>query len=394
MFRFDDVHHLDDLNVEGRKVFVRADLDCPVDASGAILDDGKLHAALPTLAWLLQQKARIVVGAHIGALSPAPSAPSVEIEPCGAKLAELLEVEVLVPDENLGPVARRLIRELRDGQLVLLQNLATDAREASVDPDFARQLVADFDLCVVDGLCGRAATASLILSPKLCPERAMGLGLRLELAHLHAALSAPAARSVWVVGGSYQSRKAILRRALTTRRTVLPGAELAATLLAASGRDIPPSAPDRAHVAEARDWLERAAAAGCRVVLPTDFSCRVAGEVLERRVGDLQPGDAVLDLGSQTKGAFAGVLSAAASALWLDPLGAAGGALDATMALLRQPPSERGARLVVSGDALPFAAAQTGMRPEVDFVSTSKEGVLALIAGDKVPALEALRIPL
>lgn len=393
MFRFDDVNHLLDLEVSGSRVFVRADLDGPVDATGEALDDSKLVAAIPTLRWLLDNGARVAVGAHLGPLGSEPGErPS--LLGIGGKLAELLDIEVYVPDENQGPIAKKLLSEQRERQLILFENLARDEGERNADEDYARHLIAPFDLYVLDGSFGASPSASLSVAPKLCERRAMGLRLRLELENLNRSLELQPL--VWSVGGRFSERQKLLRHALGLRPVILTGADLGATLLAASGAKLPSEVIETKLIPEARTFLERARSANVEVLLPSDFVCQNAGRERLRTPAELEPGDVLLEVGATTLERYGQALDRAASILVLDPLGRSRGpALDQLLLRIAELSQQGAARsLVITGDDLRLDALTPEIQANLSAISTSKHGALALLSGERIPALEALRIPL
>lgn len=401
MFQLDEFHQLTDLEVANQRVFVRADLDAAVEADGTVLDDTKIRALVPTLKWLLEHEALVVVGAHLGPLSSPPQR-ALGLADSGAQLAGYLDTELYMPDENLGPVAGKLLREQRAGQIVLLDNLAFDDGERQCSPDYARELIAAHELYVGDGLFGELDTASLSLAPKFCQQRAMGLNLSHELSQLERLLETPRGKAVWCVGGRFSERLPVLNRAIVRGANVVVGASLAPPLLVASGRDLTLDAEDEKHVPEARTWLSRARDAGLTVLLPTDLLCRSNGEHLERNVNELRPGEPLVDWGKNSLEAARALFGHAASVLILDPLGGAVAKerahLRATTSLLETAATlPQGivllvSDLVLSREVLP--ALSDDQRDHLRGISTAKQGVLASLCGKRSPSLEALRVPL
>jgi phosphoglycerate kinase len=269
----------------------------------------------------------------------------------------------------------------------MLENLAWDPGEFADSLDSAARLCAGVDVFITDAF-DPSATSSLARAAKLCPDRAMGLHLEAELVHLGSVLNS--SRAVWCVGDGFAERRDVLRRALELAPTILAGTTLARTLLAASGKDVELDPRESEWLPEARTWLQLARDSGTRVVLPTDFSCGAARAALERNVTRLEPGEPVLDLGSQTLAEFAEVIAKADAVMVLDHMGSGAHAPDATRALVTSAASTSGFSYVVSSADLRVAQ----MTPEpgrLGFISTSKPGVLAVLRGQRVPALEALR---
>jgi phosphoglycerate kinase len=387
MFQFDDIRRLGDLETESKRVFVRADLDCPITSGGEVIEFSKVRAAAPTLRWLLERGVPTVVGAHLGALTKSKRRPS--LEACGAELAGLLNADVLLPDENEGPLARKLVADLKPGQLVLLENLARDPGEAETSLDAARRLSEGFDVYVGDALPGTLSSSSLSLVPKLCAERVMGLRVESELTALHATLHG-AGRSTWCVGGRFAQRHEVLRRALPYAHCIIVGAELSRPMLAARGHDVALDATETELVPRARTWLEQARDLGVEVILPSDLVAGNRSTPLTRSATRVPAGEAVLDLGQASVTRASAVLQQSARVLFLDHLG--NGVDTATMALIEAAAAAENQTLLVNDELLDPARLFKERVPQVRYVSSSKSGMLALLCGQRVPALDALRM--
>lgn len=427
MLQYDDIEELAALEVEGRRVFVRADFDGALDARGELLDDAKLMAAAPTLRWLLAREARVVLAAHLG---PTKRPPNPSIEACGARLAELLNVEIAIPDENLGPMADKLMAEQRPKQLLLLNNLADDDGELQADEDYARKLSAPVDIYVADGLFASERFASLTLLPKLCEARVMGLRLQAELSQLKA-VSDAGAGTTWVFNGSFSERRVALERALERRGRVLTGAKLGATLLAATGGRSRPCPEDEREMSRVARWLGEAKDAGMQIVLPKDWSCKTNGELLERNLDDVTPRDVIVDLGSRTLEEYVEAITRASRVALIDSVGSderqlhgtrrliaatrtrhAGSYIladSASSAILRESAADEAvatAETAAAASASPDQPGDGSQPSDADqlaepprrakaaaFVSTARQAVLMALRGEKLPALDALRIP-
>jgi phosphoglycerate kinase len=388
MFQFNDILRLDQLDLTGKRVLVRCDLDDNAQDAALPTPDSKVATATATLRWLLDQGISPLVSGHWGR----PGArPRLSLEVAGARFAELLGAEVYLPEENNARLTSKLIAELKPGRLLLLENLSWEPGEFGNAEEFARRLVSGVDVFVSDAL-DPTLTASLSQAPKLCEQRGMGLRLEEELVQLKRALMSEPGRSVWCVGGSFAESAGLLRSALQLRSTILPGAALARTLLAASGRDVPLLDGESEWLPEARTWLQQAQSSDSRVLLPKDLACGSASAPLERNVRDLRPDEAVLDLGTQTVAEYSLALRNAEQVLFLDALGAGPQALASTQQLLQTTADSDALSYVVSGPGLRVSSLLAEPQ-RLSFVSTSRAGVLALLNGQRVPALEALRIP-
>ncbi|HSC89033.1 MAG TPA: phosphoglycerate kinase [Polyangiaceae bacterium] len=391
---------LDDLDLSNQRVFVRLDLDVPLAKSGEAVDDARLQAALPTLRKLLDSGARVVVGARFGELRtgqgglPMDQAPS--IEPVGARLAELLGVEVFLPDGCSGDSVKRVITNLRERQLCLLENLASDEDAGSGAEAFARVLFEQFDMYVGDApraLSFESATTTIL--PRLFERRVMGELLRRELAGLVHFKSGGARRRLFIWGGSSLSERLPLLHKLLgpTDRVYLVGVA-ANTMARALGGTTGRSTVEETYLAGARTLADQL---GDRLLLPSDYAVADSVKATESRVapaGQLRPDDLALDLGPNSRDALAAEIAAAPAVLWC---GAAGfhrnEAFAAGTRAIARALAETSAFTLVAGDDSVAAVQAVGAEflPGIDLVSAGGQSSLALLSDNKLPGLEALR---
>jgi 3-phosphoglycerate kinase len=371
-FNVDGFLRLSDVDVERRRVFVRADLDCPFDEAGALAADDKLRAVLPTLKALLEREAQVVVGAHLAPRSDGLEASPRSLEPCAAKLAELLDAEVYLPDRCTGLLTQKLIAELRPGRLVLLENLLADPREAAADASLARDLAQGVEVFVGDCLAGPHQLCSMIELPRLVRERALGLTLERELVVANRLRHEWGPGLVMVVGGRFAHYRAVLAFAAASPGvTVLAVGELARSLserptdtseaTAAEDAAALADAPSASEKAEARAWLQKAKTRGVIVELGND------SEVVDRMVPAFERARATLLVGVLPVDAASKAAISAAS---------------------------RGSSIVASVDG-PSEDILTLLDhpgpPKTRFVSSGGQSFLALLCGQKLAGVEALR---
>jgi 3-phosphoglycerate kinase len=284
-FNVDGFVRLSELDVERRRVFVRADLDCPLDAEGQVQSDAKLCAALPTLRTLLDQEAQVVVGTH---LSSSEGGVPRSIEPCAARLCELLEAEIYLPDESTGLLPRKLANELRPGRLVVLENLLRDPREADGDESLGRALARGIEVYVGDCLAGPHELASIAKMPQLVHERAIGVRFEAELVAANRLRHAWGKGMVLVVAGAFRERRGLLEQAIEQPGVVVCAAgELGRTVNDARQQGESRDA-DATLLAEARTWLAKAARRGVTV----EVDEAVFAKLLERARATLFVGSA------------------------------------------------------------------------------------------------------
>ena len=391
----DGVRSVRDLDPAGTRVFLRADLNAPLDA-GRVGDDLRLQAALPTLRLLLDGGARVVLASHLGRPSGEVD-PAYSMAPVGARLSELLGREVPVAADVIGDDARARVAALGDGEVVLLENLRFDPGETTNDDAFADALAGMADAYVDDafGACHRGH-ASIAGVPARIPGHA-GLLLERELEVLGGLLEAPAHPYVAVLGGAKVSDKlTVLENLLGKVDAIAVGGAMCFTFLQAEGHDVGASRVEADQVDTVRDLVARARDRGVTVHLPTDVV--VAPSFAEDAppttvpVGDIPPDQMGLDVGPDTTAGYAATIRDAGSVFWNGPMGvfewdafAAGtrGVADAM--------AGSGAFTVVGGGDSAAAIRRLGLDEAVDHVSTGGGASLELLEGKDLPGVVALR---
>lgn len=401
MFKFDGLSRLSELVPENQRVLVRADLDCPMTTDGRVADPTKLEAALPTLRYLLDAKARVLVAAHQSALGPDGNA--VSLEACGGFLAERLGCDVLLPDEHDGPMARKLALEQREGTLVLLENLARDPREASGDEGLAHALAKGVDLYVGDCLHAPATATSVSSLPRLCRDRTLGLRVERELIVASELLDFAPADLLVVLGGDFASQTPLRRWALRRGAKVAVAGPLAATVAAGKGINLGRTTTDPSQFAEVRTWLEHAQRQGTSILLPKDVL--VTGEHVSdkpslRALTQLGNNERVLELGPESIEQIAELARQAKAVLLVGNLGFSPHSNQATTDIMRLVVATNTRSVAVHGsldtrllkaqssDAEPASVSAT---PGFSFVSTSGNTLSDLLTGRRLAIVENLR---
>jgi phosphoglycerate kinase len=385
---------IDELTLAHQRVLIRVDFDVPLDAAGNVEQDRKLRAALPTIRKALDEGARVVLATHLGSADEKP----LSLEPVAVRLAELLGQEVYLPDECVGDAARKVVADLREGQLCLLENLHFAAEEADNDEAFARKLAALCDVYVGEAFgCSHLTQSSLVALPRLLKERGMGYRLRAELEAL-----APNGKShqrpcVGVLGGaSLSSKLAVFEIMLRRCEAICVGGAVANTLLAAKSVDLKASVLEREQLAQARALLTRARDQKIDVLLPVDALVAPNGDAGDPRsvsMGAIPDQTGVFDIGPRTLEAFTARLRGAKVVLFHGALGmlenpAFAGGTNGVLAAM----AEASAFGVVTGGSGAAAAFASGAPEEkIGFISTGDVASLVLIEGKKLPGVEALR---
>jgi phosphoglycerate kinase len=381
---------LEDLGrLHERRVLVRADLNTPI-ADGRVADDLRITASLPTLRWLRDRHAAVVVCTHLG--RPRGVDPTYSVAPVAACLAEHLGVDVPVAPEVVGPEAASMIASLGAGEVMMLENLRFHPGETGNLPGFAISLCAPVDAYVNDAFGASHRThASVVGPPRILPSAA-GRLLHAEVEALGRLVAGPDRPFVVVLGGAKVSDKlGVLASLLERADALLVGGAMAFTFLAARGHEVGASLVEPERVEDCRRLL-----ASGRVRVPTDVVVApAASAAAERRVvaaGEIPAGWVGLDIGPATAAAYAAEIARAATVLWNGPMGmfelepfAAG-----TRAVAEAVAACPGFTVVGGGDSA-AAVRRMGLDDRIGHVSTGGGASLELLEHGDLPGLEALR---
>jgi phosphoglycerate kinase len=390
------VRSVDALPVEGKRVFLRVDFNVPLTPARGIADDSRIRAALPTIRHLRERGARLVVASHLGRPRGAPD-PAASLEPVGARLAELLEQDVVLTDEPVGDGARKVIADLRDGQVALLENLRFHPGEEANDDGFARQLASFADVYVNDAFgTAHRAHASTVGMIKHVAEKGAGFLMNKEIEFLSKLLGDVGRPYVAVIGGAKVSDKIKVLESLAARvDRILIGGAMANTFLAAQGRSLGKSRVEEDRLPLARSFLKKAAERGVGVLLPRDLVVAPSPDAAEGTIvpADACPADAMaLDVGPDTIRAFGDELATARTIFWNGPMGMFERPpfAEGTFAVARAIAANRRAVSVIGGGDSAAAAQEAGVADQVSHVSTGGGASLEFIEGKTLPGIAAL----
>ena len=386
---------LNDLDVAGKRVFVRVDYNVPLEG-GRVTDATRIEATLPTLRWILERGGKAILASHLG--RPKGEAnPKYSLKPVAAHLSTLLGRNVPLAPDCIGADTEHLIASLAEGDLVLLENLRFHAEEEKNDPGFSRALANLADVYVDDAFgAAHRAHASTHGMVQHFTARAAGLLLAREVEVLSSLLAAPAAPFLSILGGAKVSDKiAVIENLLGRVQVFCVGGAMAYTFLKAQGKPVGRSRVEEDRLGLARETLERAAAAGVRVCLPVDHLVAdkpEAGARTQLASADDFPADLLgVDIGPATAKAYAAEIAAARTTLWNGPMGIF--EIDAfaqgTMAIAEALAQSEGTTVVGGGDSV-AALARSGKLQAVTHVSTGGGASLEFLEGKTLPGLAAL----
>ena len=383
-----------DIDVSGRRVFVRVDFNVPLE-DGRITDDHRISAALPTITYLRDHGAAVILASHLG--RPKGPDPSLRMDPVAQRLGELLRQPVRKLDDCVGPEVDAAVRTMRPGDVVLLENLRFHKEEEANDAVFARALAGNAQIYVNDAFgTAHRAHASTVGVAKLLPAVA-GLLMERELTFLGKVLEAPTKPLVVILGGKkVEDKIGVIRNLLRLAQTMLIGGGMCYTFLRAAGGRVGASLCEEDKLDLARELLADAERRGIRLMLPLDVVAaqRVAADASVRVVDarEIPDGWMGLDIGSRTEATFGAPIAAAGTILWNGPMGVfelapfAGG----TRAIARAV-AESCAESIVGGGDTASAVEQFGLAAKMTHVSTGGGATLEFMEGKVLPGVAALQ---
>jgi phosphoglycerate kinase len=394
-----DFNTLDDLQVKGKRVLVRADLNVPLK-DGKVTDLTRIARQAPTIRELADKGAKVILLSHFDR-PKGKVVPSMSLKPVVKPLAEAIGRPVAFAEDCVGPKAESAVKALKDGEVLLLENTRFHAGEEKNDPDFAKEVAALGEIFVNDAFsAAHRAHATTTALAELLPSAA-GRAMQAELTHLKKALADPERPLLAVVGGAKVSSKIELLQNLVSRVEVLViGGAMANTFLAAEGITVGKSLYEADHLETARKVLHMATESGAVILLPADVV--VAKEFRENAahrtvpVNEVAPDEMVLDVGPATVQSFKNRLLTAKTLVWNGPLGAFEtkpfdqGTVAAAKAVAAA--TKAGNLLSVAGGGDTVAAlAHAGVEEDFSYVSTAGGAFLEWLEGKELPGVEALK---
>ncbi len=418
MAYLDGIKSVEDLNLDGKRVFVRVDFNVPLD-NGVITDDFRIRQAIPTIQYIIRNGGLPIVASHLGRPKNNPD-PAFSLKPVAERLSELLpEREVIFAEDCVGDGIVEQSKRLQPGQILLLENLrfyeeeegkprgkyATDEEKAAAkkavkesQKKFAESLAALADVYVNDafGTCHRAHASMATMVPHFGENKACGYLLQKEIKFLGGIVYDPEHPYVAILGGAKVSDKiGVIESLIEKCDQICIGGAMAYTLLAAKGVDVAASRVESDALDIAKNILDKAANSKCELLLPVDH-------VVSTALDDTTPctvvekfaaGQMGLDIGPKTREKYADVIRKAKSVFWNGPMGVFENPryAEGTIAVAKALTECKGNTVVGGGDSA-AAIRQFGMADKVTHVSTGGGASLELVEGKELPGVEALRI--
>lgn len=384
-----------DLDVAGKKVLVRVDFNVPLNDKGEITDDTRITASLPTIQYLLEQKAAVILMAHLGR-PKGQVKPELSLAPVAKHLGKLLGKKILFAPDCVGEAAQAAASKLKPGHILLLENLRFHKEEEKNDMEFAEKLASLADLYVNDGFgVSHRAHASVEGVTHFLPAAA-GFLLEKEIQYVGQAVTNPLHPFVAIIGGAKVSDKiGVISNLLDKVDTLLIGGGMANTFLAAQGYKMGKSLVEEDKLDLAKELLAKAKKNKVNMLLPTDLVMAVAfapyAEHVTEKVKNLNQAYMALDIGAETSKAYAEALADAKMIVWNGPMGVF--EMDAfckgTEAVAKAVAKSRATSIVGGGDSV-AAIEKLGLAKRITHISTGGGASLEYLEGKVLPGVAAL----
>ena len=389
---------LHDIDIKGKTVLMRVDFNVPI-IDGTITDDNRVVQALPSITYIVDQGAKLVLTSHLGRPKGKPN-PEFSLEPVSQHLAGLVSAPVHFASDCVGEAAEKAISDATAGEIVVLENVRFHTGETENDPQFAQQLAAHADIFVNDAFgSSHRAHASVAGVTAYMNESVSGFLLEKEITYLSDSVNDPKRPFVAILGGAKVSDKIpVIQRLLTKVDTIIIGGGMAYTFLATKGCSVGNSLLEEDKIPMAQSLMNQALEAGVNLMLPVDLV--IADDFSNDANRKVVASDGILDnwesldIGPETISLFAAAITQAKTVLWNGPMGVfempnfAIGTQSIAKALVSA--TEHGATTIIGGGDSASAIKQAGLSDQVSHVSTGGGASLEYLEGKELPGLSHL----
>ncbi len=389
---------IDDLNLKGKKVLVRVDFNVPIE-NDKVSDDTRIKEALPTIKKIISEGGKAILMSHLG--RPKGFDPKYSLKPVAEHLSNLLGMQVKFAPDCIGDEVKRMIDELKEGEVLLLENVRFHPEEEKNDENFARELASLADVYINDAFgSAHRAHASTEGVARFVSETAIGYLMQKEVEYLSKAVSNPEKPYVAILGGAKVSDKIqVIKNLMEKVDAFLIGGGMANTFLKAKGYEVGKSLVEEDKLELAKEILNEAEKKNVKFVLPVDcviadkFANDANFEIVD--VDKVKPDWMILDIGPKTVEMFSEVLKDAKTVVWNGPMGVfefenfAKGTFEIAKVLAQI--TERGAVTIVGGGDSASAISKAGLADKVSHVSTGGGASLEFLEGKILPGIAVIK---
>ncbi|KXB63827.1 phosphoglycerate kinase [Olsenella sp. DNF00959] len=384
-----------DVDVDGKRVIMRVDFNVPLK-DGVVTDDTRVRAAIPTIKYLKEHNAGIVLMSHLGRPKGDGPEPELSLKPAADKLAELTGYEVKFVDDTYGEKAAAAVAEVKPGDILVLENVRFLKAEKKNDPEVAKKLASYGDIFVLDAFGTAHRAQGSVVGPAEFIPAVAGFLLEKEVDTLTSIFAEPERPFVAIVGGSKVSSKiGVLDHLIDSADTLIIGGGMAYTFFLAKGYSVGTSLKEEDWIERAAEMLKKAEAKGCKILLPVDnvvadhFGEDATGEVVD---SDKIPDDRMgMDIGPKTVELYCEAVKAAKTVFWNGPMGVF--EMDqfakGTEAVARAIADSDCTSIIGGGDSV-AAINKFGLADKMSWISTGGGASMELVEGKALPGVEAL----
>jgi phosphoglycerate kinase len=390
------MHFVEDLDVKGKTVFVRVDFNVPLTDQGEIRNDTRIRASLPTINYLLGKGAKLVLASHLGR-PKGKFDPKMSLKPVAKRLAELIGLDVVMAPDSVGEEVTNLKSGLKEGEVLLLENVRFHAGETANDPEFSKKLAEGIDYFVNDAFgSSHRAHASVVGITDYVKKSAAGYLMKKEVEYLRKALFSPAKPYVAILGGAkVEDKIPVIENLLNKADTILIGGAMAYTFFKAQGFDTGRSLVEPDKFGIAQKILAQAKDKQVSFLLPLDNVLAASiesGQVAQVADSFPFPQDLMgVDIGPKTVARYAEIIAKAKTIVWNGPLGVfeAPAFAQGTLEIARAVAASGAISIIGGGDSI-AAVEKAGVSEKISHISTGGGASLEFLANETLPGIEAL----